>query len=51
MHHALHVALTGETQGYYADFVVPEALPKVLRSPLILKWALKSRIVLLRAVK
>ena len=20
IHHALHVALTGETQGYYADF-------------------------------
>jgi maltooligosyltrehalose trehalohydrolase len=33
VHHALHVALTGETQGYYADFAVPEALPKVLRSP------------------
>ena len=33
IHHALHVALTGETQGYYADFAVPEALPKVLRTP------------------
>jgi maltooligosyltrehalose trehalohydrolase len=33
IHHALHVALTGETQGYYADFAGPEALTKVLRSP------------------
>ena len=28
-HHAVHVALTGETEGYYADFADPEALPKV----------------------
>ena len=28
-HHAVHVALTGETEGYYADFAAPEALPKV----------------------
>lgn len=27
-HHAVHVALTGETSGYYADFADPEALPK-----------------------
>ena len=34
VHHALHVALTGEAQGYYADFADPGALPKVLgRSP------------------
>jgi maltooligosyltrehalose trehalohydrolase len=33
VHHALHVALTGETQGYYADFADPGALPKALRSP------------------
>jgi len=33
VHHALHVALTGETQGYYADFADPEAVPKVLRTP------------------
>jgi maltooligosyltrehalose trehalohydrolase len=33
IHHAMHVALTGETQGYYADFADPAALPKVLRSP------------------
>ncbi len=33
VHHALHVALTGETQGYYADFTEPTALPKVLSSP------------------
>ncbi|MEA5453383.1 malto-oligosyltrehalose trehalohydrolase [Sinomonas sp. JGH33] len=30
-HHAVHVALTGETQGYYEDFADREALPKVLR--------------------
>jgi len=28
-HHALHVALTGETQGYYADFAPLTALAKV----------------------
>jgi maltooligosyltrehalose trehalohydrolase len=33
IHHALHVALTGETQGYYADLAGPEALPKVLGTP------------------
>ncbi len=33
VHHALHVALTGETQGYYEDFADPAALPKVLASP------------------
>ena len=33
VHHALHVALTGETQGYYADFADPAALAKVLRTP------------------
>lgn len=27
-HHAVHVALTGETDGYYADFADPSALPK-----------------------
>ena len=30
LHHALHVALTGETHGYYADFAGPEVLPAVL---------------------
>ena len=30
VHHALHVLLTGETQGYYADFAEPGALEKVL---------------------
>ncbi|MGI8433326.1 MAG: malto-oligosyltrehalose trehalohydrolase [Nocardioidaceae bacterium] len=30
VHHALHVLLTGETQGYYADFAEPGALAKVL---------------------
>ncbi len=33
VHHALHVALTGETQGYYADFADPDALGKVMRTP------------------
>ncbi len=33
VHHALHVALTGETQGYYADFADPGALAKVMRTP------------------
>jgi maltooligosyltrehalose trehalohydrolase len=32
IHHALHVALTGETQGYYADFASPGALATTLRS-------------------
>ncbi len=30
VHHALHVILTGETHGYYADFAAPGALKKVL---------------------
>lgn len=30
VHHALHVHLTGETQGYYSDFAEPEALENVL---------------------
>ncbi len=30
VHHALHVLLTGETQGYYADFGGPGVLKKVL---------------------
>ncbi len=30
VHHALHVVLTGETQGYYEDFAHPGALAKVL---------------------
>ncbi len=33
VHHALHVALTGESQGYYADFADADALGKVMRSP------------------
>ncbi|MFE1645962.1 malto-oligosyltrehalose trehalohydrolase [Microbacterium sp. P01] len=28
-HHAVHVAVTGETAGYYEDFAALEALPKV----------------------
>jgi maltooligosyltrehalose trehalohydrolase len=35
VHHALHVALTGETQGYYADFAAPGVLEKVMRSPFL----------------
>ncbi|TDP91801.1 malto-oligosyltrehalose trehalohydrolase [Labedaea rhizosphaerae] len=31
LHHALHVALTGETTGYYTDFGAPGALAKTLR--------------------
>lgn len=31
-HHALHVAVTGETTGYYADFADPHALAKTIRS-------------------
>ncbi|WAL64538.1 malto-oligosyltrehalose trehalohydrolase [Amycolatopsis cynarae] len=31
LHHALHVALTGETRGYYADFAAPSALVRTLR--------------------
>ncbi|MFG1647070.1 malto-oligosyltrehalose trehalohydrolase [Amycolatopsis sp. NPDC049252] len=30
-HHAMHVRLTGEDSGYYADFAAPGALTKVLR--------------------
>jgi maltooligosyltrehalose trehalohydrolase len=33
IHHSMHVALTGESQGYYADFADPGALAKVMRSP------------------
>ncbi|WP_022925951.1 malto-oligosyltrehalose trehalohydrolase [Serinicoccus marinus] len=34
VHHALHVLLTGEAQGYYADFADPGAIPAVLgRTP------------------
>jgi maltooligosyltrehalose trehalohydrolase len=33
IHHAMHVALTGETLGYYHDFTAPETLAKVLRTP------------------
>jgi maltooligosyltrehalose trehalohydrolase len=31
LHHALHVRLTGETDGYYTDFAAPGALAKTLR--------------------
>lgn len=29
IHHGIHVAFTGETQGYYEDFADPEALSKI----------------------
>lgn len=29
IHHGIHVAFTGETQGYYQDFADPEALTKI----------------------
>ncbi|MGQ0840248.1 malto-oligosyltrehalose trehalohydrolase [Actinokineospora sp.] len=32
VHHAVHVALTGETSGYYTDFAAPGALETTLRS-------------------
>ncbi|MBA2560871.1 MAG: malto-oligosyltrehalose trehalohydrolase [Propionibacteriales bacterium] len=32
VHHALHVLLTGEAQGYYADFLAPGAVVKVLEN-------------------
>ncbi|OLR91316.1 malto-oligosyltrehalose trehalohydrolase [Actinokineospora bangkokensis] len=32
LHHALHVAVTGEVTGYYTDFGQPGALEKVLRN-------------------
>ncbi len=35
VHHALHVALTGETQGYYADFADPAALPALVARPFL----------------
>ncbi|NRQ50114.1 malto-oligosyltrehalose trehalohydrolase [Aeromicrobium stalagmiti] len=31
LHHALHVRVTGETDGYYADFAAPGALATTLR--------------------
>ncbi len=33
VHHALHVALTGEATGYYQDFTGPDALVRALREP------------------
>ncbi|MEP7160396.1 MAG: malto-oligosyltrehalose trehalohydrolase [Dermatophilaceae bacterium] len=33
VHHGLHVALTGETQGYYADFAAEGALATLLMTP------------------
>lgn len=33
VHHTLHTLLTGETQGYYADFADPTAIEKVERTP------------------
>ena len=33
VHHSLHVLLTGETQGYYADFAVGMSIGKTLSTP------------------
>jgi maltooligosyltrehalose trehalohydrolase len=33
VHHAIHVALTGETDGYYADFTDAGELPRALHDP------------------
>ncbi len=33
VHHGLHAALTGESQGYYGDFFDPEAFETVLGTP------------------
>ncbi|MBO1767046.1 malto-oligosyltrehalose trehalohydrolase [Allobranchiibius sp. GilTou38] len=33
VHHTLHVLLTGESQGYYADFTDPGAFAKIGRTP------------------
>jgi maltooligosyltrehalose trehalohydrolase len=38
-HHAVHVALTGETDGYYVDYVDPDALPTALQQA----WVLDGR--------
>jgi maltooligosyltrehalose trehalohydrolase len=38
-HHAVHVALTGETDGYYADFTDADALPTALEQA----WVLDGR--------
>lgn len=35
IHHGLHVALTGESQGYYGDFADPKALGRVLSTPFL----------------
>ena len=35
VHHALHVALTGETQGYYSDFAVDGVLERMLTTPFL----------------
>ncbi len=35
VHHGLHVALTGEDQGYYGDFAAPGALATVLTRPFL----------------
>jgi maltooligosyltrehalose trehalohydrolase len=43
VHHALHVALTGEQQGYYADFGAQGVLAKVLgRTPFLHDGTLSS---------
>jgi maltooligosyltrehalose trehalohydrolase len=42
VHHALHVALTGERSGYYADFAPMRSLATVLRSPFLFTGGLSG---------
>ncbi|WP_226346380.1 malto-oligosyltrehalose trehalohydrolase [Agilicoccus flavus] len=35
VHHGLHAALTGESQGYYGDFALPGVLETVLTTPFL----------------
>ncbi|MFO7811861.1 MAG: malto-oligosyltrehalose trehalohydrolase [Pelovirga sp.] len=41
-HHALHTLLTGEQQGYYADFGAGEDLAKAYREGLVYAWRYSS---------
>jgi maltooligosyltrehalose trehalohydrolase len=42
VHHALHVTLTGERNGYYADFEPMRSLATVLRSPYLFTGGLSA---------
>jgi maltooligosyltrehalose trehalohydrolase len=37
-HHAVHVLLTGEREGYYSDFGGPEKLARALECPFVYAW-------------